>query len=206
MEGIKVFVDHFEAAFCINLDKRPDRWKASQKQFNKIGIEVERVSGVDGFLEPPASIRPGEVGCLKSHLKVFNIARERGLKSFLMLEDDVEFSDNFHERFNIIEPQIKEYEMLYFGSNPHSGSRHEVSPNLNRITYTFAAHCIVFKEACFDDIIDALNGPLLQPVDVVYGRLQVVHTAYSIKPPLAWQRKDFSDINQEIVDYEFLKG
>jgi glycosyl transferase family 25 len=200
-----MFLDHFEQAFCINLDKRTDRWKKSQKEFDKIGIEVERVPGVDGFQEPPASIRPGEVGCLKSHLKVFNIAKERGLKSFLMLEDDVEFADDFNQKFNQIEDQIKGYEMLYFGSNPVSGSRHEVSPNLNRITYTFSAHCIIFKEPCYDDIINALSGPILQPVDVVYGKQQIVHTAYSIKPPLAWQRKDFSDINQQIVDYDFLR-
>jgi hypothetical protein len=47
---------------------------------------------------------------------------------------------------------------------------------------------------------------MLHAVDVVYGRHQVVHTAYSIKPALAWQRKDFSDINQEIVDYQFIRG
>jgi GR25 family glycosyltransferase involved in LPS biosynthesis len=201
-----MFTDHFDQAFCINLDSRKDRWKASQKQFKKIGLKVERIPAINGFEEPPASIRPGEVGCLKSHLKVFQIAKERGLKSFLMLEDDVEFSDTFHERFNIIESQIKPFEMLYFGSNPHSGERHEVSPNINRITYTFSAHCVIFKESCFDDIIRELTGPLLSPVDVVYGRQQVVHTAYSIKPALAWQRKDFSDINQEIVDYQFLRG
>ena len=199
------FYDHFDAAFCINLDKREDKWDASQKQFEKINLEVERVSAIDGFLEPPASIRPGEVGCLKSHLKVFEIAKERGLKSFLMLEDDVHFADTFHERFNIIEPQIPAYEMLYFGSNPHSGERFEVAPNLNRITYTFAAHCVIFKESCFDDIINQLRGPMVHAVDVVYGHQQVVHTAYSIKPSLAWQRKEFSDINQEIVDYEFLR-
>lgn len=201
-----MFFDYFDQAFCINLNNRTDRWKLCQKEFNKIGLEVERISAVNGFEQPPASIRPGEVGCLKSHLKVFEIAKERGLKSFLMLEDDVEFSDNFHEQFNKIENQIKPFEMLYFGSNPHSGERHEVSENLNRITYTFAAHCVIFKQSCYDDIINELRGPLLSPVDVVYGRQQVVHTAYSIKPPLAWQRKDFSDINQEIVDYQFLRA
>jgi glycosyl transferase family 25 len=201
-----VFTDHFDQAFCINLDRRPDRWKASKKQFDKIGLQVERVSAIDGFEEPAASIRPGEVGCLKSHLSVFEMARERNLKSFLMLEDDVEFIDDFHNKFNEIESQIPAYEMLYFGSNPHSGERHEISPNLNRITYTFSAHCVIFKESCYDDIISTLRGPMLHAVDVVYGRHQVVHTAYSIKPALAWQRKDFSDINQEVVDYQFIRG
>lgn len=200
-----MFYDHFDTAFCINLDKRSDKWDGAVKQFEKINLEVERISGIDGFLEPPSNIRPGEVGCLKSHLKVFEIAKERNLKSFLMLEDDVEFSDNFHERFNLIESQIPHYEMLYFGSNPHSGQRIEFSPNLNRITYTFAAHCVIFKSDCFDDIISQLRGPMTIPVDVVYGQQQVVHPAYSIKPSLAWQRKEFSDINQEVVDYQFLR-
>lgn len=199
------FYDHFQAAFCINLDKRPDKWASCEKEFNKIQLNVERISGYDGFLEPPANIRPGEVGCLKSHLKVFEIAKERNLDSFLLLEDDVQFIEDFHNKFNEIEPQLFPYEMLYFGSNPHSGSRHEVSPNLNRITYTYAAHCVIFKSSCFDDIINQLRGPILLPVDVVYGQQQVVHAAYSIKPSLAWQRKEFSDINQEIVDYEFLR-
>lgn len=201
-----MFVDHFDQAFCINLDKREDKWKACQKEFKKIGIKVERVSGIDGFLEPQASIRPGEVGCLKSHLKVFKMAKERGLKSFLMLEDDVKFIENFNEKFNEIEPELKNYEMLYLGYNPISGGKTPVTDHTSRITYTFAAHCVIFKEPCFDDIILELEGPLLAPVDVVYGRQQVIHTAYGIRPSLAWQRIEFSDINQEIVDYEFLRG
>ena len=199
------FKDHFDAAFCINLDKRKDKWKASQKEFEKIGIDVERISGIDGFLEPPASIRPGEVGCLKSHLKVFKIAKDRGLKSFLMLEDDVEFVDDFIEKFNQIEPYIPTYEMLYFGVNPHTGTRHEVGNSIFRIMNNYAAHCVIFKESCYDDIINVLSGPLVYPVDVHYGNEQINHTAYCIRPPLASQRKSFSDINQEYVDYEFLR-
>lgn len=199
------FTDHFEQAFCINLDKRKDKWKASQKEFDKIGITVERVSGVDGFLEPAASIRPGEVGCLKSHLKVFKIAKERKLSSFLMLEDDIEFAEDFHDKFNEIEPHLPQYEMLYFGINPHTGTRHEVGPRIFRIMNGYAAHCVVFKETCYDDIIERLSGPLVYPVDVQYGAEQIKHTAYSIRPSIAWQRKSFSDINQEYVDYEFLR-
>lgn len=201
-----MFKDHFEQAFCINLDKRPDRWKKSLKQFEKIGIEVERVEGVDGFELPRASIRPGEVGCLKSHLKVFEIAKERNLESFLLLEDDVEFADDFHERFADVEKELKSYEMLYCGYNMVSGQKQEFSKNLVRLQYVYAAHCVIFKKSCYDDIITALNGPLLYPVDTVYGMHQTTHSAYGIKPAIAWQRKDFSDINQEIVDYHFIRG
>ena len=201
------FFDYFEAAYCINLDRRVDRWKRAQKQFKKINLNnVIRVSAVDGKLEPPASIPPGAVGCLKSHLGVFKDAKQKDLNSFLMLEDDVEFDDDFHNKFNEIESQIPEdFEMLYLGSNPHSGSRHGVKENINRVTYTFAAHSVIFRKPCFDDIINSLSGPLTVPCDVHYGRNQVVHTAYSIKPPLAWQKADYSDIDEQFVDYDFLR-
>jgi len=200
-----MFTDHFDQAFCINLDRRPDRWRHAQKQFDKIGLDVERISAVDGKLEPAASIPSGAVGCLKSHLSVFKLAKERGLKSFLMLEDDVEFAEDFHKRFNSIELEIPQYEMLYFGSNPVSGAKQIVSENFVRIMYTFAAHCVIFKESCYDDIIRDLSGPLVQPCDVHYGMNQVIHTAYSIRPPLAWQRADYSDIDDDFVDYDFLR-
>lgn len=199
------FQDHFDAAFCINLDKREDKWKQCQKQFNNVGLEVERVSGVDGFLEPPANIRPGEVGCLRSHLKVFEIARDRDLDSFLMLEDDIQFDENFNQKFNEVEPYIPDYEMLYLGDNPYTGTRHSVSPGVFRMMNGYAAHCVVFKKSCYEDVINTLRGPLLYPVDVQYGLLQVNHTAYCIRPHITWQRKSFSDINQEYVDYEFLR-
>lgn len=201
------FFDYFDAAYCINLDRRPDRWERVQKEFKKINLnDVIRIPGVDGKLEPPASIPPGAVGCLKSHLNVFIDAKNKGFESFILLEDDVQFSDNFHQQFNIIEAQVpKDFEMLYFGSNPHTGSRQEISPNINRITYTYAAHAVIFRRPCYDDIINSLSGPLTVPCDVHYGRNQVVHTSYSIRPPLAWQRADFSDIDQQYVDYEFLR-
>ena len=201
------FFEYFDAAYCINLDRRKDRWDKVQKEFKKINLNnVTRISAVDGALEPPSSILPGAVGCLKSHLNVFEDAKKNEYDSFLLLEDDVQFSNTFHEQFDIIVSQIpKNFEMLYFGSNPHTGSRQEISPNVNRITYTYAAHAVIFRKSCYDDIINSLSGPITVPCDVHYGRNQVVHTSYSIKPPLAWQRADFSDIDQQYVDYEFLR-
>ena len=40
---------YFDKKFCINLDRRPDRWDIVSDEFNKWGIkDVERVSAVDG--------------------------------------------------------------------------------------------------------------------------------------------------------------
>ena len=41
--------DFFEKTYCVNLDRRPDRWSESLDEFNKFNLtSIERVSAVDG--------------------------------------------------------------------------------------------------------------------------------------------------------------
>ena len=69
------FKDYFDITYCINLDKRTDRWEQAQVEFKKIGISVRRVSAIDGSLYPEyAGLKPGANGCRLSHLKVLNMA------------------------------------------------------------------------------------------------------------------------------------
>jgi len=200
------FSDHFEHAFCVNLERRPDRWKSAQKQFERIGIEVERVDAVDGDKLPPGNLKPGAMGCRASHLNVFNMAAERGLSSFLLLEDDVVFDPDFNEKFNSQEPQIPDnFVMLYIGTNKLSGHANKISDNVFRIFNVLAAHCVIFKEPCYEDIISKLSGAPMYPCDVSYGELQINYPSFAIHPSLAWQKEGFSDIEKVYVDYDFMR-
>ena len=38
----------FDGVFCINLDRRRDRWEQALEAFESVSIRVERVSAVDG--------------------------------------------------------------------------------------------------------------------------------------------------------------
>ena len=62
--------DFFDAIFCINLDKRPDRWIHAQEQFKKIGIldKVKRFSAIER--------KDGRLGCIKSHLEIIKYAQK----------------------------------------------------------------------------------------------------------------------------------
>ncbi len=84
--------------FLINLDRSPDRLAFMQEQFRKIGLTVERVSGVNGTAVPdyladdfrgPNLLTPGEVGCYASHLVIAKTIIERGLPYGIVIEDDV---------------------------------------------------------------------------------------------------------------------
>ena len=81
--------DFFDEIYCINLERRTDRWNQCQSEFDKIGI-ADRVIKFDAFdnKENPKK------GCYDSHLSVIKLAYERKLKNVLIFEDDVAFLKN----------------------------------------------------------------------------------------------------------------
>lgn len=74
-------IDHI---FFINLDKRVDRLKHIENEMQKYDLIAERYAGI----YTPES---GIIGCSLSHLNVLKLAKERGYKNVLILEDDFEF-------------------------------------------------------------------------------------------------------------------
>ena len=94
---IPIHMSHnIEKIFYINLDKRTDRREEIESDLKKYGLEAERYSAVH---TPNAGI----VGCGYSHLNVLKLAKERGYKNVLILEDDFEFTvspEEFEESLN----------------------------------------------------------------------------------------------------------
>lgn len=82
---IYIHMSHnIDKIFYINLDKRTDRREEIESELQKYGLEAERYSAIH---TPHAGI----VGCGYSHLNVLKLAKERGYKNVLILEDDFEF-------------------------------------------------------------------------------------------------------------------
>jgi glycosyl transferase family 25 len=88
----------------INLDQSKDRLAASHSCFEKLQLDWERISAINGVelgsariakINPPPSITqwfrqltPGEVGCFLSHVKCWNHVVANGIACALILEDD----------------------------------------------------------------------------------------------------------------------
>lgn len=105
--------DFFDRIYCINLDKRPNRWELSQKEFDKIGIldKVTRFSAIEDS-------NP-EKGCFESHMECIFSAKKDGLNNVLIFEDDVAFLKCYEEKkfeasLNILKKQEK-WEFFYLG-------------------------------------------------------------------------------------------
>lgn len=201
------FENYFDAALCVNLNRRPDRWELSQNEFNKIGLSnVKRVSAIDGDLIPTvADLKPGANGCRLSHAKAFAKARSNSYKSFLLVEDDIEFHINFNEMFNEMSTRIPDdWDMIYLCINPATGIKKEVDRNIFRVYGGYSAHCVIFKNTTYDDIFESLVSNYVQS-DLTYAAMQEKFNAYVLYPHLAFQRTDYSDIEKEVVNYDLFR-
>ena len=99
-------INNFNHKFCINLDRRKDKWEQCQDEFIKHDIQnVIRISGVDGNPEnlPNKMIREPiitNIGCTLSHLNILKYAQEKNLENIVVFEDDCVFVDDFNQKFN----------------------------------------------------------------------------------------------------------
>lgn len=208
--------DFFSKIYCINLDRRQDRWKTSIETFEKFGIVVERFSAFDGKTLNLPYPHASELGGSISHLNVIKMAKELNLSNVLIFEDDVVIDDNISTKFSNIIPQIpSEWDMLYFGGN-HQGGINQVTENIFRVNHTYALQMYAINSKCYDLIINfleeridkVLNGKVSHKpsvaADFFIALLQPSINCYCIRPHLSWQSQDFSDIQEKVVNYDYL--
>lgn len=95
-------------AYCINLDRRADRFEYMERQFSALGMTVERISAVDGsraevaaaasLTQPMTSGQPislGAYGCFQSHREVWRRIVASGEPYGLVMEDDLLLAEGF---------------------------------------------------------------------------------------------------------------
>lgn len=214
--------EYFDRIYCINLDKRQDRYAECLDEFNKLDIEVERVSGIDGSITYPwlSPSQAGNKGLLLTQLKILEDAISNGYKNFLLLEDDVMFIENIDELFsNKINELPEDWDMLYLGGNnifgwgtfnlitgdksfiPNKQNYKTLNHELCKTTWTQCAHATAFNSKFYLTLLNAINGNLDIPGDMIHCTLQKTNNAYTFLPSLALQRPSFSDIENRIVDY-----
>ena len=109
--------------FIVNLDDRKDRWEnfetsnGQQLEF----LKYQRFSAVDGkklvstcqlqqiFENNDYQMRRGMVGCFMSHVKLYcDLINESGTDSYLILEDDIELTNDFEQKYNALVEQLSQ--------------------------------------------------------------------------------------------------
>lgn len=201
--------DYFEKIYCVNLDRRTDRWNYAKELFLKNNLQVDRISGIDGSLlkmSVPDFGNKGSIGFSLSQLFTIKLAKQNNLKNFLLLEDDVVFDESINcEFFNIAAEIPSDWDMLYLGGQHFHGiNLKQITGNVYKCEYTLTTHSVAFKNTVYDYFIDKILD-LSKPADVHYAESHKEINAYVIIPHLTWQKSCYSDIMNENVDYTYLK-
>jgi glycosyl transferase family 25 len=195
--------------FYINLEKRGDRKKHIEEQLKKYDLEFlsERYEAIN----TPHS---GIIGCSFSHLNVLKLARERGYKNVLILEDDFEFVVSKEEFENTIteffNSQIK-YDVLMISYIIQKSEDVAEYPFIKKIIDGQTAAGYIVSCDYYDTLIklyeettvllEKTNAHWLYANDICWKKLQPEGNWYFTTQPLGRQRADYSDNKMCFVNY-----
>ncbi|MBW4691903.1 MAG: glycosyltransferase family 25 protein [Lyngbya sp. HA4199-MV5] len=115
------FSEFFDCAYVINLPARTDRRREMAKELNQMGMPFK-----PGKVELFAAIRPdspgpfqsiGYRGAFLSHLNVLKQAKARGLKNVLVMEDDLQLRQDFHQYEEVLLRELlkTDWDLAHFG-------------------------------------------------------------------------------------------
>ena len=200
--GFNPLNSFFDKIYCINLDKRKDRWAVCLQEFKKHNLKVERLPGVVGKIRPPKSdLSGGRLGCAYSHLGALKKAVQHRYSRILVLEDDVQFVDDFTTKMQERMPHIpKDFDILYFGGN-NPQIIESVNPYVYRIKNVLTLHAYAVTLSFARYMIPKIE-PMEDAVDCIYRKYTPDFKCYIFMPYLATQRPDYSDIEERFTDYE----
>ena len=203
-------INDFDIIYCINLPKRKDRRNRCEHIFSKFNLKVNFIEAVDGStLKDINNLKPGAAGCCMSHRMVYDhILNNAHIKKALILEDDVEFDEDLHHKFNKFYPELpQDWQMLYFGGNHRNKQITKVSKHVHRLRKTYTTHCYAIKREALKPLMHRFSPNVIftMPADLHLAYLQKNMPCYGFVPHLAWQRADHSDIENQFKDYKHLR-
>jgi GR25 family glycosyltransferase involved in LPS biosynthesis len=196
----------FENTHVISLPHRFDRRFSVEKELQKLKIPYSFFDAVNGHeLDYSGPLKKGEYGVKMSHAQLLTHCVQEGNKSCFIFEDDVEFPDDILSSLDLaLESLPEDVDLFYLGASHHQRPIHYKN-NIYKITHSYCAHAVWISSKVFNKILDIINAYPGLPVDVCYAILQPTVNAYAAYPHLAWQKNTYSDIQNEFVNYDFVK-
>lgn len=155
--------DYFDNIYCLNLDRRPDKWEKVKNRFDKLKLNVNRFSAVDGnnisdkVLNKYNKINKFEVGCILSHYNIIKDAKLNKYKRILIFEDDVIFCEDFNILFKNKISKIKNWKILYLGASQYQWSDIEFIDEYYYSNHTDGTFAFAIDESMYDEILETEN-------------------------------------------------
>jgi hypothetical protein len=206
---MSVLKTYFDKTYCINLERRPDRWSKVIVEFKKAGFfdDVTKYKAIDGkeldtskFKHNP-NLLLGELGVMETHINIIREAKESEFSSILIVEDDVQFTNEINDLKGYMDSVPDNWDMIYFGGNHIYGKPPiKVNDKIIRLNKTVALQCVAIRNTVYDKILN-LTRLRNKQIDGYYADLHPVINAYGFTPNMAVQTIDYSDIQNKVVNY-----
>ena len=199
------FEELFPLMYLINLDSRPDRLSESVKELQKISISsISRMPGQVYTGAPNQNIN-GAIGCMLSHKLCLEEALRQN-KNVFIFEDDVQFLP--HENLKEIIDQCCEelentnFDVFYLGGNLLRPA-FQKSERLAKLNHAQSTVAYGVKYEFIEKLLSYFpTTTFTEPIDVTYAnRVIPENNCYISVPMCAIQRKGYSDIELQEVDY-----
>lgn len=207
-----LILDYFSRAYVINLRARPDRRNEMLAMFRRIGVDalparVEFFPAIrpDGPGEFPSV---GAHGCFMSHLNLLRDAVARGAQSVLVMEDDLEISEDLVALEGRLVEVLRssDWGLVYFGHSADGLPGPKDSVLVPWSGQTKCAHFYGVQQPALGALIafletilqrhagDPLGGPMHYDGALTTFREQTGTKTLFSKTNLGWQRSSRSDI------------
>jgi hypothetical protein len=184
-------------AFVINLEKRKDRLTQIQNDFKDAPFQLVRFNAV--AMDPP------QQGCASSFVNLVRMAKEKGLPTVLIFEDDNAPEPNSFENWTIIKNYLDSHmdmwEIFNGGMRNISSIQKMIDLGggikLIKPTGGYSNNWIYINKSVYDKILswEALGKPL---IDLWFANSFNVWCSY---PFLALQHSGESDIEKNYRDF-----
>lgn len=193
----------FDAIYCLNLEERKDRLELAYQEFESIGIakDVIRFDAIKNEM--------GWKGARDSHVAIIKDAKEKKLSNILILEDDIivlEKDLDYYRDLLISLNSLREFHLFYLSANTHL-------PLVRHNKYLFKAksclttHSICYNSSVFDKIITDYEDGKIQAIDMyLMEEIQPLSKSYIASRFCTTQRNDYSDIERQKINYDFMVG
>jgi GR25 family glycosyltransferase involved in LPS biosynthesis len=134
----------------------------------------------------PQPLKPTELGCLLSHLAVVRSALAFDLDELAVLEDDIQFADNFCEHWDSFLSDLPSDWLMVHGAGDHGGMSEEempqpVSLHVNRVVRSYGTRFMLMRREAMGMMAD--DAGCTEPADWLLPKLFETKRVYT---PRKW--------------------
>lgn len=192
-----MWTDYFQKIYVINLPERFDRMYETKNLLDEYEIPFERFEAT--------KYEHGYFGLVLTMKSMFKYCLDNGIERVLVFEDDVKFVEGKEFTNNTMQTCVNglttlDWGQFYLGLQHVKPFNKFVQPNILPVEHGYSTHAVAYNKHCMENF---MNNYVDQPIDNYFvNSYQQFHKSFCSYPLLATQRKGFSNIGGQEIDWD----